>query len=91
MENDDIDASSVKQLKFQLEGAGKFFIDEITLIEFSKNQYENMLQEVESMKPKGAKKQQIYKEGNLIKSAWATGRKLCHSLEEAVDSTEKGI
>ena len=86
IENDDIDASSVKQLKFQLEGAGKFFIDEITLIDFSKNQYKNMLQEVENMKPKGAKKQQIYKKGNLIKSAWATGRKLCHSLEEAIDS-----
>ena len=87
VENDDIDISSIKQLKFQLEGAGKFYIDEISLIEYSKNQYQIMQSEIENMKPKGAKQQQIYQEGKLFEAGWGTGEKICHSLQEKTDST----
>ena len=87
VENDDIDISSIKQLKFQLEGAGKFYIDEISLIEYSKNQYQSMQSEIENMKPKGAKQQQIYQEGKLFDAAWGIGEKICHYLQEKTDST----
>ena len=87
VENDDIDISSIKQLKFQLEGAGKFYIDEISLIEYSKNQYQIMQSEIENMKPKGAKQQQIYQEGKLFDAGWGIGEKICHYLQEKTDST----
>ena len=86
-ENDDIDISSIKQFKFQLEGSGKFYLDEISLIEYSRDQYNAMQLELEKMKPTGEKYQQIYKEGILTKSAWGTGEKICHSLNEKRDST----
>ena len=87
IENDDIDISSIKQIKFQLEGAGSYYIDEISLIEYSKNQYNRMISEVENMKPKGHGNQKIYKEGYLDKDGWGVGEKICHSLKEVKDST----
>lgn len=87
IENDDIDISSIKQIKFQLEGAGSYYIDEISLIEYSKNKYKMMISEVENMKPKGATNQKIYHEGQLDKDGWGTGEKLCHSLKEITDTS----
>ena len=86
VENDDIDISSIKQLKFQLEGAGKFYIDEISLIEYSKKKYQAMQLEVENMKPKGLTNQIIYQEGKLKESGWGTGEKICHTLKETADA-----
>ena len=86
VENDGIDISSIKQFKFQLEGAGKFYIDEISLIEYSKNKHETMQLEVENMKPKGITKQIIYQEGKLKESGWGTGEKICHTLKETSDA-----
>jgi len=87
IENDDIDISSIKQIKFQLEGTGSYYIDEITLIEYSKNQYKMMILEVENMKPKGYINQKIYQEGQLEKDGWGTGEKICHSLKEITDTS----
>ena len=42
VENDDVDLSSIKQLKFQLEGSGDFYIDEIELIDFDTLQYQHL-------------------------------------------------
>ena len=86
IENDNIDVSSIKQLKFQLEGAGKFYLDEIELIDYSMNQFQNLQSEIENMKPKGAKTQKIYEEGKLTESGWGTGDKTCHNLKESTDS-----
>lgn len=87
IENDNIDVSSIKQLKFQLEGTGEFYLDEISLIDFSINQFQNLQLEIESMKPKGAKNQNIYEEGSLTESGWGTGDKKCQTLKESTDST----
>ena len=87
IENDDIDISSIKQIKFQLEGSGSYYIDEISLIEYSKNQYKMMISEVENMKPKGFTNQKIYHEGHLDKDGWGTGQKICHSLKEVTDTS----
>lgn len=87
IENDEVDISSIKQIKFQLEGSGSYYIDEISLIEYSKNQYKMMISEVENMKPKGFTNQKIYHEGHLDKDGWGTGQKICHSLKEVTDTS----
>ena len=86
-ENDDIDIAAVKQLKFQLEGAGSFYLDEIKLIDFNQEQYDKMLADVEAMKPKGNINQIVYREGEFNFDAYATGEKTCHILNEVTDST----
>ena len=86
VENDDVDLSSIKQLKFQLEGSGDFYIDEIELIDFDTLQYQHLLNEVDALKPKGKTPQVIYEEGMLTKRGWGIGEKKCHSLHERSDT-----
>ena len=86
IENDDIDLSSIKQLKFQLEGSGSFYIDAIEVIDFSPDDYKKMLSDVEEMKPNGSLNQTIYVEGLLKYYAWGTGQKKCQDLREVTDS-----
>jgi hypothetical protein len=83
---EEVDIYSIKQIQFQLEGAGSFFLDEIKLIDFSKEKYDKMRTEVEAMKPKGNFNQIIYKPGKLEEDAWAVGKKPCHVLEEKKDA-----
>lgn len=83
--NDNVDITAIKQLKFQLEGAGSFYLDEIVIIDYTKEDYAKMRAEVELMKPKGNINQLVYREGNLIEDAWATGETLCQTLEERTD------
>jgi hypothetical protein len=83
--NDDVDITAIKQLQFQLEGAGSFYLDEIKLIDFSEAEYQKMLAEVEAMKPKGNINQIVYREGELKEDAWATGETFCQTLEEKTD------
>ena len=86
--NDNVDITAIKQMKFQLEGAGSFYLDEIVIIDYTKEDYERMRAEVELMKPKGNINQVVYREGNLINDAWATGETFCQTLEERVDQEE---
>jgi hypothetical protein len=65
--NDNVDITAIKQLKFQLEGAGSFYLDEIVIIDYTKEDYAKMRAEVELMKPKGNINQLVYREGNLKK------------------------
>jgi hypothetical protein len=83
---EEVDIYSIKQMQFQLEGAGSFFLDEIKLIDFSKEKYQKMRAEVEAMKPKGDFNQIIYKPGKLEEDAWAVGKNACHTLVEKKDA-----
>jgi hypothetical protein len=83
---DEVDIFSIKQMQFQLEGAGSFFLDEIKLIDFSKEDFDKMRAEVEVMKPKGEFNQIVYKPGKLAEDAWGVGKKPCHVLEERADA-----
>lgn len=89
--NDDVDPTAIKQLKFQLEGAGSFYLDEIKLIDYSEEEYQKMLAEVEAMKPKGNINQIVYREGNLENDTWGYGEKFCHELKEIKDTTGNTI
>jgi hypothetical protein len=83
--NDNVDITAIKQLKFQLEGAGSFYLDEIVIIDYTKEDFAKMRAEVELMKPKGNINQLVYREGELKEDAWATGETLCQTLEERTD------
>lgn len=84
---EEVDIYSIKQMQFQLEGAGSFYLDDLKLIDYSPEEYQKMRAEVEEMKPKGTPKHTVYTEGNLVEDAWGTGEKICHTLEEKTDST----
>lgn len=80
---DEVDIYSIKQMQFQLEGAGSFYLDDIRLIDYTKEEYEAMRAEVELMKPKGNVEQQVYTEGQLVDDAWGYDEEnKCQSLEE---------
>lgn len=85
--NDDVDISSIKQMVFQLEGAGSFYLDEIKFIDFSEEQYQKMLADVEAMKPKGNINQTVYREGNLKHDVWGYGETFCQTLEEVTEDS----
>lgn len=84
---DEVDIYSIKQMKFQLEGAGSFFLDEIKLIDYSDSAYQAMRDRVEAMKPKGEPEQVVYREGNLDFDAWGNVYSPCSELAEKVDDS----
>jgi len=89
VENDDLDLFSIKQLKFQLEGAGSFFIDEIELIDFDKSKLKSFQHDVELLKPKGKKNQIVYRKGQFEYDSWGNSSKLFQELVEFKDSSDK--
>lgn len=89
VENDDLDLFSIKQLKFQLEGAGSFFIDEIELIDFDNSKLKSFQREVELLKPTGERNQIVYRKGQFANDIWGHSSKLCHDLKEFKDSANK--
>jgi hypothetical protein len=88
---DEVDIYSIKQMKFQLEGAGSFYLDDIRLIDYTKEQYQEMRDKVELMKPKGEVEQVVYTEGNLVEDAWGHKNNPCQSLTEITESNNQCI
>jgi hypothetical protein len=76
-----VDPYGIKQMVIQLEGSGKVFLDDIQVIPFTKEQYQQMLSDVENSKEKGNPNQEIYP-ANLAEMAWGTGKTDCQILEE---------
>ena len=74
-------------MKFQLEGAGSFYLDEIKLINYSKEEYQNMRAEVELMKPKGEFNQIVYRENNFKEDVWGYENNMCQTLNESTSKT----
>lgn len=79
---EEIDLFSIRQMQFQLEGSGNYYIDEIKIIDYTKEEYNQMRAEVEDMKPKGNPNQIIYTEGKLATATWGTGNQDCINLIE---------
>lgn len=50
---DEVDIRSIKQMQFQLEGSGSFFLDDIRIVDYTEEAYQAHRTEVELMKPKG--------------------------------------
>ncbi len=82
---DEVDIQSIKQVQFQLEGAGSFYIDEIGLIDYSQEQYDQMRAEVEQSRPWGEANQQVYTEGRFLEDAWGYEGNDCQTLKETKD------
>jgi len=78
---DGVDPTNIKQMIIQLEGAGKVYLDDIKLIPFTTEQYQQMLANVEAMKPVGNPNQLIYP-SNFQELAWNIGKNECHELVE---------
>lgn len=77
---DQVDIRNIKQMQFQLEGGGSFFLDEIRIIDYSPEQFEQFRAEVEAMKPHGSPNQLIFTTEDFDFSAWNTGSGKCHEL-----------
>ncbi|MCB0760033.1 MAG: hypothetical protein KDC12_00830 [Flavobacteriales bacterium] len=79
---EEVDISAIRQMQFQLEGSGSFYLDDIRLIPYSKEEYAAMREEVEGMKPNGSPQQTIYRPEHFKEDAWGTANTDCHQLQQ---------
>jgi hypothetical protein len=77
---EEVDIYAIKQMKFQLEGSGSFYLDEIKLIDYSPEEFEKFRANVEAMKPKGNPEQIVFRPDQFEFNAWNTGTSLCQEL-----------
>ncbi len=82
---DQVDIRSIKQMKFQLEGGGSFYLDEIKIINYTPEQFKQYRAEVEAMKPKGNLNQTIYNPKTFDFDAWGQGQISCQNLKQHND------
>ncbi len=87
---DEVDIFGIKQMKFQFEGAGKFYVDNIEIIEYSAEQYNQDRAWVETLKPKGTTEHNVYT-GPVKNAAWGMGKTMCQSLTETTDGDRKDV
>lgn len=88
---EEVDIHAIKQIQFQLEGSGSFYIDEIEIIDYSKEDYAMSRSIVEEMKPKGAINQNVYREGNFEEDVWGFNNNNCQELKEIKDNMGNSI
>jgi len=84
---EEVDINSIKQMKFQLEGGGSFFLDEIKIIDYSKEEYDKMRAGVELMRPKGNANQTVYRKGNFEEDVWGYENNECQTLAEEISKS----
>jgi hypothetical protein len=77
---DQVDMRSIKQMKFQLEGGGSFYLDEIRLIDYSPAEYKAFRAKVEAMKPKGNPNQLVFNPKDFDFSVWNAGKSNCQNV-----------
>jgi len=88
---DEFDVRSIKQMLFQLEGGGSFYLDEIRLIDYSPAQYQVFREKVEALKPKGNPNQMVFKPEDFEFSVWNAGKGVCHKLKLVEEQNKKLI
>jgi len=88
---EEVDIYSIKQVKFQLEGTGSFYLDDIEIIDYSKKEYQQMRDAVELMKPKGKANQSIYPGRSLKEDIWGYENNNCQILEERQEENNPHI
>ncbi|MEN9302443.1 MAG: hypothetical protein RL264_872 [Bacteroidota bacterium] len=76
-----VNIRAIKQMQFQLEGAGSFYLDEIQLMDYSPNEYQQFRASVEAMKPKGNPNQVIFQAADFEFSSWKSDDDNCQKLE----------
>jgi hypothetical protein len=79
---EEVDIHSIKQMKFQLEGGGSFYLDEIKIVDYTKEEFAKFRAEVEAMKPKGKPNQVVYKPETFDFDAWGHGKTKCQTLNQ---------
>lgn len=77
-----VDITSIKQMQFQLEGGGSFYLDEIKIIDYSPEKYQSFRAEVEAMKPRGKTNQNIYNPQSFEFDIWGQREHQCHTLAQ---------
>lgn len=77
-----VDIYSIKQMQFQLEGAGDFYLDEIKIIDYSPEQFKQFRAEVDAMKPKGNPNQLVYNPKTFDFDVWGQGKISCQNLTQ---------
>ena len=77
-----VDVYSIKQMQFQLEGAGSFYLDEIKIIDYTPEQFKQFRAEVEAMKPKGNPNQIVYNPLTFDFDVWGQGQTRCQNLKQ---------
>ena len=91
VDEEEVDIYSIKQVKFQLEGTGSFYLDDIEIIDYSKNEYQQMRDAVELMKPKGKANQSIYPGRSFKEDIWGYENNNCQILEERQEENNQYI
>ncbi len=86
---EEVDIHSIKQMKFQLEGGGSFYLDEIKIVDYTKEEFAKFRAEVEAMKPKGNPNQLVYNPVTFDFDAWSTGKTFCQELKQ--EKNESGV
>jgi len=86
---EEFDIRAIKQVKFQLEGGGSFYLDEIRLIDYSPQQYQEFRKRIETLKPKGEPKQLIFKPEEFEFSVWNAGKTACQDLNLVTQNNKK--
>lgn len=84
--SESINLHRIKQMKFQLEGQGAFYLDEIKVIDYTQKDFEFMQSYKESLRPKGSKKQQIYPVENFDFAIWGIKNGPCQYLQQVSDA-----
>jgi len=79
---EEFDVHAVKQMQFQLEGGGSFYLDEIKIIDYSPEEFKKFRAEVEAMKPKGKPNQVVYNPETFDFDAWGHGQSKCQTLNQ---------
>ena len=91
IQEEEVDIYSIKQMQFQLEGAGSFYLDDIRLIDYTTEEYEAMRAQVETLKPKGKPEQHVYTEGQFLEDAWGYQNNSCQQLTEEIEGDNRYI
>lgn len=79
---EEVDIYAIKQMKFQLEGAGSFYLDEIKIVDYTQEQFAQFRTEVEAMKPKGNPNQMVYNPTSFDFDAWGIGETFCQKVKQ---------
>jgi hypothetical protein len=77
---EEVDIYSIKQMKFQLEGGGSYYLDAIKVIDYSPSDYAQFRKEVEAMKPKGELNQVVFNPSTFEFDVWGTEKNPCQDL-----------
>ena len=88
---EEVNINAIKQMQFQLEGSGSFYIDDIKIINYDEDKFEQLQASIESKKPKGEPNQNVYRKGEFDFDAWGNKYNTCQTLNEVEEKGNKMI